>query len=256
MEQRDRYLFITLTILFLSGLTGKFLSAKEPVPEEVLASKAIVQLIQGKTAAVTSVKPQGDGLVYFSPNGQFKSLINNWLEVGYWMVNERDRLCIVPSRDHQKCRVLAGNWESVDQYVVKKDGSRLLELSYKNFREGYESFERAQSSLPALEKLNNKAITMLFSDKTVASETVSKGRTSLTYYHRDGTLELMRNGEKHSGTWRVTDKDRMCLKLEELQEKCRIIVKQGDTYSKYIVKKNGQHQKSVKYLRFLPGKQF
>jgi hypothetical protein len=44
--------------------------------------------------------------------------------------------------------------------------------------------------------------------------------------------------------------------METLGEKCRIIVKEGDEYKKYIVKKNGHHQHSVSYRNFAPGKQF
>ena len=44
--------------------------------------------------------------------------------------------------------------------------------------------------------------------------------------------------------------------MEDLQEKCRIIVKEDGEFKKYIVKKNGQHQHSVSYRKFTPGKTF
>ncbi|MEA3363749.1 MAG: hypothetical protein U9Q61_10845, partial [Thermodesulfobacteriota bacterium] len=100
-----------------------------------------------------------------------------------------------------------------------------------------------------------RAVTRLFSDKTVQSVTVRKGRVSLTYYDPNGTLEQLRDGTKRYGSWRVTKNGRICLAFEGSREKCRIIVKEGKLFKKYIVKKNGQHQYVVRYRQFLPGKQ-
>lgn len=103
--------------------------------------------------------------------------------------------------------------------------------------------------------LSEKAVTRLFSDKTAQSVSVRKGRVSLTYYDPNGTLEQLRDGTKRHGIWRVTKNGRICLAFAGSKEKCRIIVKEGKTYKKYIVKKSGQHQHSVSYQQFLPGKQ-
>jgi len=146
--------------------------------------------------------------------------------------------------------------EDIGQYVAKKGGNHRRELTYQKFNDGNILSGIAKTPSAPLEKLWKNEIVKLFSDKTVESETVRKGRVSLTYYNPDGTLVLFRNGKKHSGTWRVTDKDRMCLKIENSKEKCRIIVRQGTAFSKYIVKKNGQHQRSINYRRFMPGKHF
>ncbi len=109
-------------------------------------------------------------------------------------------------------------------------------------------------SLP-MGTLNEQAVTELFSNKTVQSVSVHKGRVSLTYYDPDGSLEQLQNGIKRHGIWRVTKNGRICLAFAGSREKCRIIVKEGKIYKKYIVKKNGQHQHSVNYRKFLPGKQ-
>jgi len=103
--------------------------------------------------------------------------------------------------------------------------------------------------------LNEKAVTELFSNKTVQSVTVRKGRVSLTYYDPNGTLEQLRDGAKRHGIWRVTKNGRICLAFAGSKEKCRIVVKEGKIFKKYIVKKNGQHQLSVSYRQFLLGKQ-
>jgi len=55
------------------------------------------------------------------------------------------------------------------------------------------------------------------------------------------------------GHWRVTKNDRLCLRMEDLPEKCRIVVAENGGYKKYIVRKNGKHQPTVSYLSFLEG---
>jgi hypothetical protein len=104
--------------------------------------------------------------------------------------------------------------------------------------------------------LKKEQVIKLFSGQTVESVTASKSRVSQSYYSPDGTVEQVRNGAKRYGKWRVRSDARICLQMEALEEKCRIIVKEGDEYQKYIVKKNGHHQHSVSYRKFAPGKRF
>ncbi|PNU21785.1 hypothetical protein C2E25_00720 [Geothermobacter hydrogeniphilus] len=101
--------------------------------------------------------------------------------------------------------------------------------------------------------LNGEQIRLLFADKTVESITAVKHRVSLTYYAPNGDVRQLRKGIKRFGHWRVTKNGRMCLQMEGLREKCRIIVKENGTYKKYIVKKNGRHQHTVTYRSFKPG---
>lgn len=256
MKRRVLCLSIILVVSFLILLSGRDLRAKIPMPSDVLTASEINELVNGQTVQVTIVRTKLQGWFYFNPNGEFKKLINNWLEEGHWLVNKRDRLCVSIVEGNWDCRILIRNMEDISQYVAKKDGNHLRELTYEDFIDGNILPQIADSSSAPLEMLRKNEIVMLFSDKTVESETVRKGRVSLTYYHPDGNLVLLRNGKKYSGTWRVTDKDRMCLKIENSKEKCRVIVKQGAAFSKYIVKKNGQHQRSINYRRFMLGKHF
>ncbi|MCP4342583.1 MAG: hypothetical protein GY799_27805 [Desulfobulbaceae bacterium] len=256
MKRRVSHLYLILVFSSFLFLTERSLQAKVHLPSDVLSASEIRSLISGHTAEVAIVKAKGTGLFYFSPDGEFRQLIDNWLEVGHWKVDKRDRLCISIAEGRWKCRLLIRNMKDISQYVVKKDGNHRRELTYENFNYGNKLLAHTQSSSNFLEKLTKEEIVMLFTDKTVESETVRKGRVSLTYYRSNGTLELFRNGKKHSGAWRVTENNRMCLRIENSKEKCRIIVKQGASFSKYIVKKNGQHQRSINYRRFLPGKQF
>lgn len=106
--------------------------------------------------------------------------------------------------------------------------------------------------LPA-NTLDSEQVRTLFADKTVESITAVRHRISLTYYSLDGDVRQLRKGIKRFGRWRVTKNGRMCLQMEGLREKCRIIVNDHGTYKKYIVRKDGRHQHSVTYRSFKPG---
>jgi len=110
----------------------------------------------------------------------------------------------------------------------------------------------AQVALPE-GTLSRQEVIELFSGYTVQSVTAVRGRTSLSYYAPDGELRQLRNEQKRFGHWRVTENGYMCLQMEDLPEKCRIIVREGGLYKKYIVKRNGQHQHSVSYRSFVEG---
>lgn len=112
--------------------------------------------------------------------------------------------------------------------------------------------QRGVINLPA-GMLDAEQVTDLFSGQTVESVTAVRGRVSLSFYDVDGSLRQVRNGQTRSGKWRVRKDGRICLQMESLLEKCRIIVKDGDVYRKYIVKKNGRHQNSVNYRKFWVG---
>jgi len=257
MQKIIRSLVFVLSVLFIALLPGAVLSAKTPLPGGVLTKEEIRQLVSGKTAEVTLRKNHDKGFLYFKPNGEMKRLVNNWLAGGHWKLKENGQLCmLVAGEKDWACRMLIGEKDGIGQFVVKNSSADRRELTYKKFTDGDKLVKLAGLSSPPLEILDEEEIRDLFAGKTVESETVRRGRVSLTYYNPDGTLELMRNGKVYSGLWRVTKSDRMCLSLEGSKEKCRIIIKQGQTYSKYIVKISGNHQLSIRYRRFSPGKRF
>jgi hypothetical protein len=101
--------------------------------------------------------------------------------------------------------------------------------------------------------LTSAEVFELFNNRTVYSVTAVQGRESVGYYNPNGEIRQLQDGVKRTGRWRVTDNGRICLQMESLPEKCRIIVKDQGTYKKYIVKKNGDHQHSVSYPAFRDG---
>lgn len=101
--------------------------------------------------------------------------------------------------------------------------------------------------------LNANDVVELFSDKTVESVTAVRGRSSISYYAPNGEVRQQRKGVTRIGKWRVLDNGRMCLQMDGLPEKCRIIVNENGIYKKYIVKKSGKHQHSVTYRSFRDG---
>lgn len=101
--------------------------------------------------------------------------------------------------------------------------------------------------------LNATEVTSLFSGKSVVSVLEENGRVSLTYYSPDGQLRQLRKEKKRNGTWQVKKNGRICLQFEGREKRCRIIVKEGTTYSKYIVKRDGNHQRILSYTSFRDG---
>jgi len=101
--------------------------------------------------------------------------------------------------------------------------------------------------------LTQEKVLALFNDHTVESATVAKGRVSVTYYCPCGEVHQLRDGQKRSGTWRVTQNGRICLTMEGGEESCRIIVQEGNDYVKYVVKKDGNHKPVVLYNWFKEG---
>lgn len=101
--------------------------------------------------------------------------------------------------------------------------------------------------------LDAAAVTALFSGKTVESVLDKTGRVSLTYYSPTGELRQLQNGEKRNGRWEVRGDGRICLDFPGDDRQCRIIVKDGDVYRKYVVKKDGMHEPVVTYKSFRNG---
>ena len=101
--------------------------------------------------------------------------------------------------------------------------------------------------------LNAAEVTKLFSGKSVESILEKNGRVSLTYYNPNGSLRQLQDGIRRSGVWRVREDSRICLDFAGDRDRCRIIVKEGNTYVKYIVKNDGQHERIITYRSFREG---
>jgi len=111
---------------------------------------------------------------------------------------------------------------------------------------------KPEITLPA-GTLTSAELLALFNNRTVYSVTAVLGRESVSYYDPNGEVRQLRNGIERIGRWRVNDSARICLQMEDLPEKCRIIVNEKGTYKKYIVRKSGEHQHSVSYPVFREG---
>ena len=101
--------------------------------------------------------------------------------------------------------------------------------------------------------LDAVAVEALFSGKTVESVIDKSGRVSLTYYNPNGELRQLQKKLKRSGSWKVRHDGRICLQIEEQDQQCRIVVKEGATYRKYIVKRDGNHKQILTYRLFRDG---
>lgn len=243
--------------LFLSA--ELFAMAEKPpivLPDGALNAQQIKQQFTGRTVAAKIAGKERAELYFFAEDGKVTEVRRNWQKIGQWSTREDGRLCIDLVGEHRDCRMIIKEGDQYHQYAAKKDGNHKYEQTYSDFRQGNQLQKMSKNPLLPPGTLRDKQIIQLFAGKTVESVTASQGRVSISYYALDGTLEQVRDGAHRNGTWRVSKNDRICLKMENLQEKCRIIVKEGDEYKKYIVKKNGRHQHSVSYRKFAPGKQF
>lgn len=244
---------LVLWLLPVLLLLPVLVHAELPLPAGTLTSDELKSLFFYTTAEVDTVNSKEQIILYFSPQQDLTKIIDGRLYEGRWKVNKKDRLCTQFEKKDWSCRIVVKGDTDYRQYVVRKDGNHRHELTYRMFHPGKKMAELSPVPLLPVGTLDRKQLKKLFADKTVESITAGKGRISRTYYGADGSVTQLRNGQKRYGKWRVSKQGRMCLQMENLKEKCRIISKEGDVYKKYIVKKNGRHQHSVSYRDFLSG---
>ncbi len=249
-----------LALLFLSSFVWAMAETpQEPeivLPEGVLNAPQIKQLFTGKTVAATVENKDQEKVFYFGKNGKMRQVRDGWQRNGTWDVREDGRLCVDLKGSRRDCRMIVKQGNKFRQYAVKKDGNHRYEITYDTFYNGEQLAKISKKPILPKGTQKRKGIVKLFSGMTVESVTASKGRVSQTYYDPDGSLVQLRSGVERSGKWRVNKNDRMCLQMEGLEKKCRIIVKEDGEIRKYIVKKNSRHQHSVSYRNFLQGKRF
>jgi hypothetical protein len=256
-----RYLKVVsiLAVLMVSnsaGLVAMAGSSEIVLPDGALNAEQIERQFKDKSAVAKVAEKKRAEVYYFAEDGSVIEARDGFQKTGKWSVRDDGRLCIDLKGEHRDCRMIIKEGDNYHQYAAKRDGNHRYEQTYSDFRHGNQLLKLSPKPLLPLGTLNKKQVVKLFSDQTVESVTASKSRVSHTYYAPDGTVEQVRNGTKRYGTWRVSSDARICLQMEDRREKCRIIVKEGDEYKKYIVKKNGHHQHSVSYRKFAPGKQF
>ena len=243
---------LSLALLFS---TGACLAKKIPLPKGTLFDGRVEGLIYGKTVEAVSPDQKTRQLIYFVPNGNIRQVRNQELEQGTWKITEKGRLCVQVEDQKKQCRILVPDAEGYRLYQVKKDGKHTHTMSFISFHTGDNLAKLTKGPILPRGTLGRKRVEKLFSGKTVESLTADKGRVSLTYYGPKGEVIQERKGQRRAGQWRVAKAGRICLQMENLKEKCRIIVKEGNVYKKYIVKKNGRHQHTVSYRSFTPGNQ-
>ena len=256
-----RYLKVVsiLAVLMVSNIAGLVAmagSSEIVLPDGALNAKQIERQFKDKSAVAKVAEKKRAEVYYFAEDGSVIEARDGFQKTGKWSVRDDGRLCIDLKGEHRDCRMIIKEGDNYHQYAAKLDGNHRYEQTYSDFRHGNQLPDLSNKPLLPLGTLKKKQVIKLFSGQTVESVTASKSRVSHTYYAPDGSVEQIRNGTKRYGTWRVSSDARICLQMEDRREKCRIIVKEGDEYKKYIVKKNGHHQHSVSYRKFAPGKQF
>ncbi len=249
------FLFVMLSSTF-SSAADKASQSSITLPKGTLTAAQIMPLFSGNTTHATVEGKDQELVFFFAADGHLTQVRNGLQEIGTWEVRDDGRLCTDLESSGRDCRIIVKQGGQYQQYAVKKDGDHRYEMTYGVFQKGQHLAQLSKDPLLPAGTLTREEVIKLFSGQTVESVTASKGRVSHTYYNPDGTLEQVRNGTKRTGKWRVSKNARICLEMEGFEEKCRIIVKEKGKVKKYIVKKNGQHQHSVSYRNFTPGKTF
>jgi hypothetical protein len=226
------------------------------LPIGTLNASQINPIFSGNTAHATIEGKDKELVFFFGSDGQLIKVQDGFQETGAWDVRDDGRLCTDLESSGHDCRIIVKHGDQYQQYAVKLDGNHRYEMTYDVFQKGNHLSSMSKDPLLPLGTLSKEELLDLFSGKTVESVTAVKGRVSQTYYNPDGTLEQIQEGKVRFGKWRVRNDARICLQMENLEEKCRIIVKEDGDIRKYIVKKNGQHQHSVSYRKFTQGKTF
>ncbi len=258
-----RFLTVTTTLFFLlcgssfdSAMAGKSEKSKVVLPEGTLHAPQIEQLFTGKTVAASIEGKKQNLVFFFGRDGKLQRVRSGWQKGGTWETRKDGRLCVELEGSRRDCRIIVKAGEQYRQYAVKKDGNHRYELTYTTFLDGEQLAKLSKTPILPKGTLKRKQVIKLFSGQTVESVTARKKRVSQTYYDPNGTLVQLRKGVSRHGKWRVKKDARMCLQMENLEEKCRIIVEENGEIKKYIIKKNGRHQHSVSYRNFSPGKRF
>jgi len=257
MTNAGTRLLTSLLLILIFSSQAFAVDKKLLLPPDTLTGKQIANLFAGMTVSANDVdKDEQLKVIYFDKDGGVVQAESGFLTKGKWQIREDDRLCINLKGKKRDCSIIVKAGKAYRQYAVKLDGNHKHELTYVSFKQGKQLAAMSKAPILPPGTLTRKEIVTLFSGKTVKSVTAKKKRTSLSYYAPDGTVEQVRDGKKRFGKWRVNKNGRICLQMENLKEKCRIIVNENGAYKKYIVKKNGKHQHSVSYRQFLPGKRF
>ena len=249
----------SLSVITVLLFAHQYAMAEKPsviMPDGALNAEQIKGQFTGKSTVAKVADKERAEVYYFAEDGSVIEARDGFQKTGKWYVRDDGRLCIDLKGEHRDCRLIIKEGNNYHQYAAKLDGNHRYEQTYSDFRDGNQLLKLSPKPLLPFGTLKKKQVVKLFSDQTVESVTASKSRVSHTYYAPDGAVEQVRNGTKRYGKWRVSSDARICLQMEDRREKCRIIVKEGDEYKKYIVKKNGHHQHSVSYRKFAPGKQF
>ena len=103
-------------------------------------------------------------------------------------------------------------------------------------------------------ELSAAEVTELFSGKTVEGINVNKGYSFKAYFDPNGTVRAKYAVGGRQGKWRVDKKGRKCIKWEDQRkEKCFVLVKEGEVYKEFKIKKDGRRKHLSTFKKFTEG---
>ena len=112
----------------------------------------------------------------------------------------------------------------------------------------------AATTALAENELSAAEVTELFSGKTVEGINVNKGYSFKAYFDPNGTVRAKYAVGGRQGKWRVDKKGRKCIKWEDQRkEKCFVLVKEGEVYEEFKIKKDGRRKHVATFKKFTEG---
>lgn len=130
---------VTLGILFVVFFVLTTLSVAQA---RDLAGDEAKTLFSGKSVLAYHVRKDFEFVSYYNSNGSIKVLKKDETWPGVWRVDSKGLMCITLKDPYsginkkEKCRVMVEDNGVYNKYKVKRNGERILLITYNKFFEG------------------------------------------------------------------------------------------------------------------------
>ena len=112
----------------------------------------------------------------------------------------------------------------------------------------------AETSALAADDLSAAEVKKLFSGKTVEGINVNKGYSFKAYFDPKGTIRAAYPFGTRQGKWQVNKKGRKCIRWKDKKKQnCNLIVRDGEVYKEFKIKKNGDRKHVATFKKFTDG---
>jgi len=101
--------------------------------------------------------------------------------------------------------------------------------------------------------LTEAELEALLAGKTVKGIYLDNKTAFIRHYAEDGNVRESVKNETHEGKWFIDKKGQRCVIWSKKEKKCRVIIKEGETYKEFTLQKNGKPKLNVIYKNIIEG---